>query len=79
MDDTKDIKTKSIDLSAFYDRRSGKTIVAGKQKNLIGYNTDQTPVYGGKTESPGANPRPFKSDPKKGAFFIEADTPKITK
>jgi len=72
-------KPSQIDLSAFYDRRSGKTIVAGKQKNLIGYNTDQTPVYGGKTESPGANPRPFKSDPKRGAFFIEADTPKITK
>jgi hypothetical protein len=71
-------KPSQIDLSAFYDK-SGKTIVAGKQKNLIGYNPDQTPIYGSKLETPGADPKRFKSNPNFGAFFIEADTPKITK
>jgi hypothetical protein len=71
-------KPSQIDLSAFYDPKSGKTIIAGKQKNLIGYNIDQTPIYGSKLETPGANPIVSRYNPNIARFFIEADTPKIT-
>jgi hypothetical protein len=80
-------KQSQIDLAAFYDPNTGKTLITGKQKSLaktvdektgkikIMYNTDGTPIYSNKQELPGASLQITKSYYK--PFIVDTDTPKI--
>jgi len=80
-------KQSQIDLAAFYDPNTGKTLITGKQKSLaktvdektgkikIMYNTDGTPIYSNKQELPGASLQITKSYYK--PFIVDMDTPKI--
>ena len=80
-------KQSQIDLAAFYDPNTGKTLITGKQKSLakivdektgktkIMYNTDGTPIYSNKQELPGASLQITKSYYK--PFIVDIDTPKI--
>ena len=80
-------KQSQIDLGAFYDPNTGKTLITGKQKSLaktvdektgktkIMYNTDGTPIYSNKQELPGASLQITKSYYK--PFIVDIDTPKI--
>lgn len=66
-------KPSQIDLAAFSDVNTGETIICGKQKKWIGYNTDGTPKFSDIEILPGSESSNFFIK----YVVIDPDTPKL--